>query len=458
MLRPDTAGYDAARQLFNPRFDEVRPAALARCASAADVQRCVEFASRYGVALSLRSGGHSYGGASTGPGLVLDTSALAGVTVSGDTVTVGAGAQLVDVYDRLAAHGRAIAAGSCPTVGIAGLTLGGGVGVLSRGWGLACDSLIAVDLVTADGRLRHCDRAGDTDLFWACQGGGGGSFGVVTALTYRTRPAPDVTVAFLRRDWRYASEVLAAWQSLAPSAPDSVWSNCHLLSRADFSTPKASVGVASLSVSGQRNFVSTLTAAVGAAPASSFAETLSYRQAMLLQAGCSQRTVLQCHRADRAPTGQLPRAPFAAKSDFITRPLGAAGIAQVVAGVERRQAMRGAVEGGIAFDAAGGAIGRVGADATAFPHRDALYSAQYTAAWTVKDSASTVDANMAWLRGFHDRMRPYVSGGAYVNYADPDLTDYPAAYWAANYPRLQRVKAKYDPHELFTHPQAVRPR
>jgi FAD/FMN-containing dehydrogenase len=456
LVRPGDAGYDRARLLFNPRFDGVRPAAVARCATAQDVQRCVAFAADYAVPLALRSGGHGYAGWSTGPGLVVDMSAMVAVTVSGDRVATGPGAQLVDVYDAVAREGRAIPAGSCPTVGIAGLALGGGIGVLSRAWGLTCDNLTAAEVVTADGALRRCDAEREPDLFWACRGGGGGSFGAVTSLTLRTRPAPAVTVAFLRWDWRRAGAVLGAWQALAPTAPAAVWSNCHVLSRTGAATPKVTVGVAAVGDGAARAFVGALVARAGA-PVSRSLDTMSYRSAMLLEAGCADRTVLQCHLADRSPQGRLPRQPFAAASDIFDRPLPAGGIAAVLAGVERRQAMRAWAEGGVAFDALGGAVGGVARDATAFPHRDAVFSAQYTAAWQVPDPRATVSANLAWLRAFHAAMRPYASGGAYQNYPDPDLADYPAAYWGANYPRLQRVKAKYDPDELFTYPQAVRP-
>ena len=171
-MRRGQSGYRQARELFNPRFDSIHPQAVAYCATAADAQRVVEFARNANVPLALRAGGHSYGGWSTGTGLVLDVSRLARVQVGGTTATVGAGARLIDVYDAVAARGMALAAGSCPTVGIAGLTLGGGMGVLTRAWGLTCDQLTGVDIVTADGRLATVDVQHDPDLFWACRGWG----------------------------------------------------------------------------------------------------------------------------------------------------------------------------------------------------------------------------------------------------------------------------------------------
>ena len=152
----------------------------------------IRWARRHRVHLVPRSGGHSYGGYSTTSGVVLDVSRLSQVCVSGGRAVVGAGALLVDVYAALAAHGRMIPAGTCPSVGIAGLTLGGGHGYASRKLGLACDALTALTIVTASGEVRHCDARRHADLFWACRGGGGGNFGVVTSFTFRTTPVGDV--------------------------------------------------------------------------------------------------------------------------------------------------------------------------------------------------------------------------------------------------------------------------
>ena len=161
LLLPGASGYDTARLSANPRYDGTRPAAVARCMSAADVAAVVTFAREQRLAFSVRSGGHSYAGYSTGTDLVLDLSAMGGAHVAGSSMRVGAGARLVDVYGAAAAAGRGIAAGSCPTVGVAGLTLGGGVGVLSRAWGLTCDAVTSYQLVTADGRVREVTAATD---------------------------------------------------------------------------------------------------------------------------------------------------------------------------------------------------------------------------------------------------------------------------------------------------------
>jgi hypothetical protein len=165
LIRPGDAAYDSARRLYNPRFDGIRPGGVAYCANPSDVAECLAFARRTGVPVAARSGGHSYAGWSSGSGLIVDVARMNGVRASSGRAVIGAGAQLIDVYDRLAARGVGIPAGSCPTVGIAGLTLGGGLGVVARKYGLTCDVLESVRIVTADGKIRtSLQHLGDLDV------------------------------------------------------------------------------------------------------------------------------------------------------------------------------------------------------------------------------------------------------------------------------------------------------
>ena len=188
VVTPTESAYASARLLFNRRFDGVRPRAVAFCANATDVQKAVRWARRYGVRIAARAGGHSYGGYSVGSGLVVDVSRMSRISVDARarTATVGAGARLIDVYRELWKHGLTIPGGSCPSVGIAGLALGGGVGFSSRKLGLTCDNVRGLRIVTADGRARNAGARQHADLFWACRGGGGGNFGIVTRFLFRT--------------------------------------------------------------------------------------------------------------------------------------------------------------------------------------------------------------------------------------------------------------------------------
>jgi hypothetical protein len=201
--------------------------------------------------------------------------------------------------------------------------------------------------------------------------------------------------------------------------------------------------------------VDGLISAAGSQPFDHFVGSAGYLQTMLIEAGCDGDTVPQCHLPSQNPAGILTREPFAAKSDFITTRLPTAGIAAALAAVEARETSPVLSGGGIALDASGGAINRVPASATAFVHRDALYTMQYSANWNTGAPASLVQANQHWLQSAWQSMRPYVSGQAYQNYADPALADYLNAYYGANLSRLEQVKARYDPSNLWRFPQSI---
>jgi FAD/FMN-containing dehydrogenase len=458
LVRPGDAGYPTAKELFDPRFDSLHPAGVAYCRHPHDVATCLAFVRRYGVPVAARCGGHSYAGWSSTSGLIVDVTEMAGVSVSGGTATVGAGTRLVDFYDGLSAYGRAVPGGSCPTVGIAGLTLGGGVGVVSRAYGLTCDNVQSLQIVTADGQVRTCDAGTDSDLFWACRGGGGGNFGVVTSFTFTTYPAGPIILFFLSWPWSQAAQVISGWQSWAPYAPDELWSNLHLAAAPGGSIPSVEVGGTYLgSVNGAYAQLEQLYAAVGSDPSSPFLESTSWLHAMLVEAGCASLTVDECHLPTQTPAGQLSRASEYAKSDYFTKPLSSRGIGVLLSGVESLQQVSGAPggSGGIAFDAMGGAVNRVAHGATAYVHRNALFQAQYTTNWPLGSAAAGVARQHAWQRSFWRSMRPYASGQAYQNYVDPDLTNWRQAYYGANYTRLTQVKAAYDPDRVFTFPQAV---
>ncbi|HEY6280083.1 MAG TPA: FAD-binding oxidoreductase [Streptosporangiaceae bacterium] len=462
LLRPGQSGYHTARLLFDPRFDYLRPAGVAYCRTPADVALCLSFVRRFALPVAARSGGHSYGGWSGSTGLVVDVTEMNSFRLlpGGHSVTVGTGSHLIDLYRKLSGHGLAVPGGSCPTVGVAGLTLGGGVGVVGRAFGLSCDNLEAMQIVTADGSVLDIDGAHHSDLFWACRGGGGGNFGVATSFAFRTHPLSSLVLFFLSWPWSQAERVIAGWQSWAPQAPDALWSNVHLSAAPGGSTPSIQVGGTYLgSVSGLTALLDQLYAAVGSGPVSPFVQDTPYLQAMLLDAGCSGLTVDQCHLPWQAPGGQLTRQPSYAKSDFFTVKLPRAGIRALLAGVEALTGVPGASSGagGVAFDAFGGALNRVPADATAFVHRDALFLAQYTTEWGAGATAGQVASQHRWLRKFYASMRPYASGQCYQNYADPDLANWRQAYYGANYPRLAHVKGLYDPGQLFRFAQGITP-
>jgi hypothetical protein len=461
LVLPGSSAYRTAGQSYNPVFDDARPRAIAYVSSAADAAQTIGFGRQHGVPLSIRSGGHCYGGWSTGSGLVIDVSRLNDVVFDPATATasVGAGCHLVDLYAALAPHSVAVPGGSCPTVGIAGLTLGGGLGVLGRRFGLTCDNLVEADVVLASGELVTANANEHADLFWALRGAGGGNFGVVTQFRFSTHPIGDLGLFTLVWPWTAAARVIAAWQQWAPLSPDELWSNCLLI--AGQSTPSGYLPVAR--VTGV--YVGTETAleselepfldAVGVAPFTRFVGTAPYLDTMMIEAGCENDTVAECHLPSQDPAGLLQRAPFGAKSDILTGTAGPAAIAAMMAAVEARQSSPVLAGGGIALDAMGGAISRLATDATAFVHRDARCTLQYSAGWQVGAPAATVVSNRRWLRSSWQSMRPFVSGQAYQNYADPELAGWAEAYYGSNLSRLEQVKAAYNPDDVFQFPQAV---
>ena len=454
LVRPGDSGYLTDLQLYDSRFDSVRPAGIAYCASPSDVQRCVEFARANSLPLAARSGGHSYGGYSTTTGLIIDVTPMATVQAAPGAAMVGAGARLIDVYSTLNAAGVSIPAGSCPTVGIAGLTLGGGVGVVDRAYGLTCDALTAVDVVTADSRLVTASAASNPDLYWACQGGGGGNFGIVTGMRFRTFETTPLTLAFLTWPWEAAADVLPAWLEWAPPGPDQLWSNCLLETQPSSSSPKLQVGAVLIgAASGLDPLLSRLEGAVGASPSQRLVETVPFDHAMYVEGGCASFTQAACHLPSQSPGGMLTRQPSLAKSSYLTGPLGDRGVQAVVAGIDARQSER--AQGAVGFDAYGGAINRVSPSATAFVHRSALASAQFNVPFDPATPAAQLASSQSWLNSWYATVAPYTSGSAYQNYIDPDLPSWAQAYYGSNLARLMQIKRSWDPDNAFSFPQSI---
>jgi FAD/FMN-containing dehydrogenase len=458
LLRPADRGYLAAAQLYSTRFDGVRPIAIARCASADDVKRCLEFVRTTGTPVAARSGGHSYAGYSTTSGLVIDVGPIKQVErgAGASTARVGGGATLIDVYSGLAAVNQGVPGGSCPSVGITGSTLGGGIGVVGRKYGLSCDALTAVELVTADGTFIRCSENSEPDLFWAHRGGGGGNFGIVTALEFRTHPTRSLTRFLLRWDWSHANAVVAAWQQWMPTTPNELWSNLHL-DGAGSASDQAHIYVSGVYVGPPdllQPYLDQLQAAAKAPMTTRFVKEDSYLRTMFVEAGCASLSDDACHEPTAVPGGKLGRETNAARSDFVGQPLSGTGIDVLLNAIEGRRSL-GLPGGSVLFDAYGGAINAVAPADTAFVNRDTIGCLQYVAPWPAGAPAATVQANQSWLDALYSAMRPHVSGFAYLNYIDPNLSAWQHAYYGANLDRLVSVKAAADPADLFAFKQGV---
>ncbi len=452
VVLPGAAAYALAAPVFNSVYDATLPQAVVRCTGASDVAAALAFARSNKLAVTARSGGHGYTGNATNTGMVIDVGQMNTIALGSGTATIGAGAKLVDVYDQLSAQGVCIPSGSCPTIGIAGITQGGGIGVLDRAYGLTCDSLVSAQVVLADGSVVTCDAGTHADLFWALRGGGGGNFGIVTSLTFDTFATSDLTNFSAAFAWTDAAAVIAAWQAWPRTLPDAVWSGMVLQTT---QTGSPAIEVSGTFIGSSADFApiwAGFLAASGATPTSQSAQTQSFRDTML--ASCGSRTVSQCHLASETSDGNVQRGAFVAASDFFDAELPSAGIQALLAAVLAQQAVAPLI---VIMDLMGGAIARVAPDATAFVHRGAMFSAQYYMEGPVGTPDAQVQAARSIVTGMRAAMAAWSSGEAYQNYLDPQLANWQAAYYGANYARLVQVKAAYDPAQVFKPAQGIPP-
>jgi FAD/FMN-containing dehydrogenase len=431
VLLPPSPGWQAAREVYNVRYSGAKPLAVVRAKNAADVRAVVRWGRAHGIRVIPRSGGHSYAGYSTGSGVVVDLSTLRGVRLaSGGIATIGPATRLYDVYAALAARGRAIAAGSCPTVGFGGLALGGGVGLAARKLGTTSDNVVGMTVATGDGRLLTCDARRNPDLYWALRGGGGRNFGIVTSFRVKTAPVTAGSWFVATFDWAAGPDVVPAWQRWAPGADPRLTTICSLGSAQTLQVFGQFLGP-------ETQLQALLPPFVRAAPRLRTGSA-SWLDLQLRWAGCLGDSPAECRAFE--PTR------FAAKSDYIGRPMSAAAVRAVQSRLERR----GTGSGSVLMDSYGGAI-RHGTGA--FTHRNSICSVQELAYWPAGTPAAPA---LAWLRALERDLRPHVTGGKYVNYIDPDQkTGYRAAYYGANAARLVAIRPRYDPDRVFRFAQAI---
>jgi FAD/FMN-containing dehydrogenase len=441
VVTPGSAGYDEARTIWNAMIDR-RPAVVVRCASAADVVEAVRFARDHRLLLSVRGGGHNIAGnAVCDRGILVDLSPMKSVRVDPATRTavVEGGVTLRELDHDTQAFGLATPVGVNSTTGVAGLTLGGGFGWLSRQLGLTIDNLVAADVVTADGTLRRVSETSEPDLFWAIRGGGG-NFGVVTAFEFRlhdvgttllsglvVHPIADAPIVLRHyRDFlTTASDRVTCWFVLrkAPPLPFLApeWHGKEILALAMVYVGDVAEGERVLRP--LRAFGNPLADVVAPHPFTAWQQILD----PLLTPG--MRNYWKSH-------------DFTELSD---------GLIEVLLS----HAMRiPDPQTEIAFAQVGGAISRVPREATAYTHRDAQFVLNVHGRWATPDRD---DACIAWARSLFDAAAPYATGGVYVNFLTGDEGERVRAAYGSNYDRLLELKARYDPMNLFRVNQNIRP-
>jgi FAD binding domain/Berberine and berberine like len=436
---PPAARFDAG---FLAAADAARPQAVVRCKESADVSAAIAFARRFDLETTARSGGHCFAGHSSTSGCVIDVSPMGSVSVSDGAAIVGAGARLGDLYDSLETEQLTIAAGSGPSVGIAGLTLGGGVGILGRLHGLTCDQLLGAQIVLADGRFIDCDGRRHEDLFWALRGAGGGNFGVVTSLRFRTVPSPATTGFHLVWPYSDAAAVLDAWQQWAPDAPDELAASVLVTLFGELDQPPlvnlfgAMVGTEADAFA----LLDELVTRIGTDPTSTASRHGSHGETKRYLAGLGDQ--FEQIERDRAQP-----VPAFSKSEFFQRPLPAETIAVLMAHFADARVAGESRE--LDWMPWGGAYSRVRADATAFPHRDARFLLKHAVAFDRDPPATRREIARQWLARSWESVHPWGSGGVYVNFPEPDLVGSEHAYYGANYERLLAVHRRYDPDNFF---------
>lgn len=452
LIRPsDSPAYGSARLVFNTRFDHILPQAIVKCQNEQDVISTLAFIRENNLAVTPRCGSHGYAGYSTSTGIVIDVTPINHITIAQDTTTIGAGARLVDVYDQLTAQGVAIPLGSCLSVGISGLTLGGGIGVVDRAYGLTCDNLVSAKMVTADGELITCNESQHSDLFWALRGGGGGNFGVVTEFTFNTHETHDISVFEAYYNFDDFIEVMSQWQLLSQAWPNEMW--CQIIP--DWTRGSPTLYIRAFCVNTQTEasiYWDDFIASINVSPSVNRVTTDTYRNIMM---GTCSETVAACHLSTQFENGQMPRSAFAASSDYFSQLLPETALATLKTFIENSLQDRN--YGMLIINTMGGVIDNIAATDTAFIHRNTLFSVEYYAPLNTSATNEKIDQTQVWQNSFRGLMAPWSTGGAYVNYIDPLITDWQNAYYGDNYTKLQAVKSQYDNNQIFNLPQGVAP-
>jgi hypothetical protein len=432
LLSPTEPGYDESRVLWNAMIDR-KPGLIARCTGAADVIAAVNFARENNLVVSVRGGGHNVAGfAVSDAGLMIDLSPMKGIRVDPAARVAWAQPGLTwgEFDHETQAFGLATTGGWVPSTGIAGLTLGGGIGFLVRRFGLACDNLLAADVVTADGRLLRASKTENADLFWAVRGGGG-NFGVVTSFEYRLHPVgPLILGGLLLHPLPEAKKIVRFYHEYAQQAPDELMVHCDLVTGPDGRRAVGFILCWSGSIEEGKKWVQPLREC--GSLAADMVQAMPY-------------TALQAIGGNLLPAGRHNYWKSSFMSDVSDQ-----AIDTMLAHFESVPSPFSV----IALEPLGGAVSRVGADETAFGERSALYNLIVVGSWT--DPADDAK-NMRWVRGYWEAMRPYLNTAAYVNYLDADEQERVKTIYGKKYDQLVAIKDKYDPTNLFRLNQNIRP-
>ncbi len=435
LLRPFDPGYDEARRIWNGMIDR-RPALIVRCAGVADVIASVDFARTTGLTVAVRGGGHNVAGnAVCDGGIMIDLSGMRSVRVdpAARTARVEPGATWGDFDHETLAFGLATTGGVVSSTGVAGLTLGGGIGWLHGRHGLSCDNLLSVDIVTADGRLLHASSDENPDLFWGVRGGGG-NFGIVTSFEFRLHPVDMVVGGLVIYPAQLARDILRSYRAFVANAPDEFTSTA-ILTTSPEGHPVLIIGACYNGpieegiefIRPLREFAPPIVDMLGPIP---------YR-------------VLQTMTDAGFPAGMLNYW----KSNFVNDLDD-----ELIDILLERFSVVASPKTALLIEACGGMMRRVDPEATAFHHRNSPYNILIVGIWT---DPTRNETNIDWVRATWNAIQPFSSGGVYVNYlgreSDEGSNRIDTAYGAEKFARLTALKNRYDPTNLFSMNQNIRP-
>jgi FAD/FMN-containing dehydrogenase len=431
LLVPGSDTYEAARRVFNGMIDR-RPALIAQVLGASDVKAVVDYARAHDLPVAVRGGGHNVAGHGTADGAVLvDFSRMrtARVDVDSRTVRADPGCTWTDFDIETVAHGMATTGGTVGSTGIAGLTLGGGLGFLMGSYGLTCDNLVSADMVTADGALLTASEGSHPDLFWGIRGGGG-NFGVVTSFEYRLHPVDTMLAGLVIYPTEAAREALELFRSVAMEAPDDLSCAFVMITVPDGPRVAAIAACFNGPISDGERLVQPLRRL--GPPVDDGIRPMPYTEV--------QRTFAEI--------------PFGLHNYWKGHFIGEMPDDVVDATMEAFETLT-SDHSAVLIEAPHGAVHEVAPDATAFGQRNARFNVSGLAIWEPEDEP---DRHVAWTRGYADAIAPFATGG-YVNYLGDDASadDLAAAYGAERFRRLVDLKTRYDPTNMFRFNQNIRP-
>ncbi|WP_307794880.1 FAD-binding oxidoreductase [Alkalihalobacillus sp. BA299] len=427
--------YTKAREnlnLFNSKF----PGAIVYCEKEVDVINALAWARENNVSFRVRSGRHSYENFSVlNGGIIIDISELNKISVDLDKkiATIQAGTNLGKVYTHLWECGVTIPAGTEFSVGLAGLTLGGGIGLLSRLFGLTCDNLIGLRIVIPKGKSEakvvDASRETNSNLFWACCGGGGGNFGIVTQFHFRVHPISIVSLFRVEWDWKHLEKAYNAWQTWAP------FTDLRLTSQLELSTKSKNSIVAEGQFVGSKADLKKLIVPL--------VKNTKPRKIQVTTV-----TFIKAVKHFNNPAGNIPSF-FKRSGSFVFKPLPSKAIEiikQFLSDPPNEEAT-------IWQQSLGGAVQQIKPTETAYFHRKAIIVQEYNTSWEKEEDASI---NLSWVVALRKALKPYIQGD-YVNWPDVYIKNWPETYYGENYARLRKIKTEVDPFNVFRFQQSISP-